>query len=187
MMTETQYYITKPGGHPTGPFSIDQLEDMAADGRLTPKHLYCVEGMAEWLPASRIVDFPDSEQAQPASPPVPAYIPRSVPPSVPRQPAGDKPDTHKSGAITLTILSFLMFPLSIIFALVALVLASRADNCWSAGDESGCLRYAKSAGLWCRITGIIIVLQIFMVVAGAIYVGTVLIPGLEENYRMIIH
>lgn len=186
-MTETQYYITKPGGHPAGPFSIDQLEAMAADGRLTPEHLYCVEGMVEWLPASRIVDFPGSEQAQTASSPVPAYMPRSTPPPTSRQPAGDKPDTHKSGAITLTILSFLLFPLSIIFALVALVQASRADTSWSAGDESACLRYAKSAGLWCRITGIIIVLQIFMVVAGAIYVCTFLIPYLEENYRIIIH
>lgn len=184
-MTETQYYITKPGGRPTGPFSIDELESMAADGRLTAEHLYCVDGMAEWLPASRIVDFPDSEEAQPATPPAPVYVPKREPVKTYQPPTGDKPDTHRTAAITLTVLGFLLFPLSFLFAIIALVQSSRADNAWAVGDDALCRNCAQSAHFWCRVAGALIVLQILAVVAGAIYVGMEIIPSIEESFRTI--
>ena len=71
-MNETSYYITRPGGTPTGPYTLDSLEQMAADGKLEPDFLYCVEGMPEWLPITRIVDLPGTSASLPPLPTVPS-------------------------------------------------------------------------------------------------------------------
>jgi len=192
MTTQTQYYVTKPGGKPTGPYTIDELEKLAAEGKLTEENIYCVEGMSEWLPISRIVDLPQGKDVDvppvPAEPSLPS-VPKvpSVPtgaqtvPSVPQAPTGDKPNTHMTGAFIALVVTFLSFFFSLPLALVALVQACRADSAWTRGDAGECRRLAGSALLWLKMTWGFTILQLLLVIVGAVYVGVYLYPELERE------
>ena len=182
------YYITRPGGKPSGPFTIDELEQKAAAGELTPGHLYCVEGMSEWLPIERIVDLPSRDEpeglvqcpaaevnAEDETPPVPKA---QSEPSVP-VPTGTKPDTHTAGGIILLVISFLMFPLSIPFAIVALVQASRAESAWNLCRPGECAGLAESAGFWVKFTIGSMILQIVLLLALVGGIAARIIPFLE--------
>ena len=181
-MNETSYYITRPGGTPTGPYTLDSLEQMAADGKLEPDFLYCVEGMPEWLPITRIVDLPGTSASLPPLPTVP-YVEQRIPTPPPGAPAGEKPNFHFTSGCVLLVLSFLMFPLTIIFAIVALIQSGRADKAWFAGNVQESRRLADSAGLWVRVSWITVIVQIIAVVAMAIYAGSVLYPCFEQELR----
>lgn len=186
----TPYYITRPGGKPSGPFTIDELEQKAAAGELTPGHLYCVEGMSEWLPIERIVDLPSRDEpegvvqcpaaevnAEEETPPVPKA---QSEPSVP-VPTGTKPDTHTAGGIILLVISFFMFPLSIPFAIVALVQASRAESAWNLCRPGECAGLAESAGFWVKFTVGTMVLQIILFFVFIAYIADRIIPHLENS------
>lgn len=182
-MNETSYYITRPGGTPTGPYTLDSLEQMAADGKLEPDFLYCVEGMPEWLQITRIVDLPGTSSPLPPLPTVPTVpAPEQT---IPTQsaPAGEKPNVRFTSGCILMVLSLIMFPLTLLFAIVVLIQSGRADRAWFAGDVQESRRLADSAELWVRISWITIAVQIIAVVAMAIYAGSVLYPRFEQELR----
>lgn len=193
-MTATQYYITKPGGRPVGPYTIDELESMASKGELTSEHIYCVEGMADWLPISRIVDLPggaapvaeaqvapaDALPRVPSSPAVPAAPVPAMPSAAPSTP---KPDTHMLGSVLSLLAALCLTPFTLPFALIALVQAVRADGAWSSLNLSECQRLAASAGFWVKASIISIVVQVVGVIICAIYVGGVAFPELEEQLK----
>lgn len=162
-MTETQYYIAKPGGKPTGPYTISALEAMAAARELTPEHLYCVEGMPQWLPITRIVDLPGAVPARVILPTVPVQKP-SQPPLVPVYRNEPKPNTHLVGSVVVLVLSFFVFILSLPFAFVTLIQACRADGAWAVGQYEECRRLASSSGFWLMVSVITMVLQILLLV-----------------------
>lgn len=187
-MTQTQYYITTPGGKPVGPYTIDELESLSEKGKLTPEHIYCVEGMTEWLPISRIVDLPAGDAAVSATdaPPLPE-IPVIPPvPGVPAHaeqalPAEQKPNTHVVGAIVALVCSIIIFSFSIPLSVIAIIQAARADNSWTQGKMAECRRLADSAWLWIKITWGFSILQVVLVIAGAIYFGSVLYSDIRQE------
>lgn len=172
-MSETQYYITKPGGRPVGPYTIDALEAMAAARELTPEHLYCVEGMPQWLPITRIVDLSGTSPSRDMLPTVPVQNPAPPPVYAPPRPQCQnepKPNTHLVGSVVVLVLSFFVFFLSLPFAFVSLIQACRADGAWAVGQYEECRRLASSAGFWLMISGIMMALQILLLVGGCLYV-----------------
>lgn len=67
-----QWYAARQGPNGPkkfGPVSIAHLKQAAAAGKLKPDDLLCQEGMAEWIPASAVVQFQASDL--PTLPPVP--------------------------------------------------------------------------------------------------------------------
>ncbi|MBR3925795.1 MAG: DUF4339 domain-containing protein [Akkermansia sp.] len=171
-MTETQYYIAKPGGKPTGPYTISALEAMAAARELTPEHIYCAEGMPQWLPITRIVDLPGAFPSKDILPTVPVQKPSPpplAPPPVPTYRNEPKPNTHLVGGIVVLLFSFMMFILSMPFAIAVLVQAVRAESAWVDRMNDECLRLSISAGFWLKISVITMALQILLLVGGCLY------------------
>ena len=58
-MSETCYYILA-NNEETGPFTIEQLQEMVANKKIPPEILYATPGMADWKPLSTILP-PSSE------------------------------------------------------------------------------------------------------------------------------
>lgn len=177
---------------------------MASKGELTSEHIYCVEGMADWLPISRIVDLPggaapvadaqvppaDALPRVPSSPDVPAApvpaapVPAAPIPAMPSAaPSTPKPDTHMLGSVLSLLAALCLTPFTLPFALIALVQAVRADGAWSSLNLSECQRLAASAGFWVKASIISIVVQVVGVIICAIYVGGVAFPVLEEQLK----
>ena len=48
-----QYFITR-GGEQAGPYTLEQIQKMQADGQLLPSDMAWTEGQADWLPLSQI-------------------------------------------------------------------------------------------------------------------------------------
>lgn len=171
MMGETQYYIAKPGGEPAGPYTLSALESMAAAHELSLEHIYCVKGMPEWLPIARIVDLPGTSPEKDVLPTVPVPnppLPPMAPPPVPVYQSGPKPNTHLIGSIVLLMFSFMVFILTMPFAVAALVQAGRAESAWVDGKNEECRSLSCSAGFWLKISVITVALQIVLVVGGCL-------------------
>jgi hypothetical protein len=66
----TAVYIARDG-QPTGPFSIDQLRTMIAQGSVSVSDLAWYEGAADWLPVAHLLPG-ESTASRPPPPPPPA-------------------------------------------------------------------------------------------------------------------
>src|SRR3954470_23148168 len=98
------YHVGR-NGQQTGPFSLEQLKAMAANGQLLPTDLVWKEGMAGWEPASTLPGVFDAG----AVTVTPAYQPTATPPTVPvaqatvLPPAGTQVENYLVWAILSTI------------------------------------------------------------------------------------
>ncbi len=63
------YFISRPGGKPQGPYPIEKVIAACASGKLTPDLTACVEGSTTWLP---ITALPGVKFAGGAPAPAPA-------------------------------------------------------------------------------------------------------------------
>ena len=66
----TQWHVGR-GGQQSGPFSIEQLREMAARGELSPGDLVWKQGMSDWVDCASVADLlPDARSAArgPSSP-----------------------------------------------------------------------------------------------------------------------
>lgn len=180
MMSETQYYIAKPGGEPAGPYTLSALESMAAAHELSLEHIYCVKGMPEWLPITRIVDLPGAAPANDILSPIPVNNgpPLSPVPPLPTYQNEPKSNTHLAGSIVVLALAFIVFILTIPFAITALVQSIRAEYAWVDRMNAESRRLSSSAGFWVKFSVITIILQILLVVGGCLY----LVAELERGY-----
>lgn len=153
-----QYYITLPGGSPSGPLSLDALKVMASYGGLTPQHLYCENGAAEWRPITELVII---HAATPVIPPVPGGK---------FQPATSaRPTTYLVPSIVLLALSVMIFVLSLIFAVVAVIYAAMAESA-KPHNIALCRRRARVAKIWCIVTGASMGLQVLLLLAVLFFV-----------------
>ena len=67
------------------------------------------------------------------------------------------------------LFSFMMFILSMPFAIAVLVQAVRAESAWVDRMNDECLRLSISAGFWLKISVITMALQILLLVGGCLY------------------
>ena len=167
------YHVGR-NGQQTGPFSIEQLKTMAANGELQPTDLVWKEGMAGWEPASTLPGVfgaaPSAAEVLPQVNPVPLAQATVLPPAP--GPGGPKPNPMAITGMILGILSVTFglcccsgFPFSIaglIFSIIGL-------NQIKANPNQTGKRMAQ-AGLWCSIAGIIIgvILTVFGVATNAV-------------------
>lgn len=161
------YFVGK-NGQQTGPFSVEQLREMAASGQLNGTDLVWREGMAEWQPASTLPGvFPGSPGAVdlPAGNPAPLVQATVLPPL--GGPGGPKTNGMALTGMILGIVSVTVglcccygFPFNIagiVFSLIGMN-QIKADP----ANQTG-LPMAQ-AGLWCSIGSIVI--GILMMVLG---------------------
>src|SRR4051812_29923004 len=79
-----RWYFAR-NGQTFGPFSHEQLRDLARDGRLLPNDMVAYEGANQWVPASTVQGL----FAPAAPPPAAAFTPAAPAPPV-AQPARPK-------------------------------------------------------------------------------------------------
>ncbi|MBQ2380123.1 MAG: DUF4339 domain-containing protein [Akkermansia sp.] len=156
-MTTTRYYITKPGGTPTGPISLDSLRVMAQQGALTPDMLCRAEDADEWKPAGEIVIIHNA----------PVHAPQAC----------AKPDTRLTKSIVLLVLSLVLFPLSFFVAVPAVIFAALAENEYNHMRMNTCLSYAESARLWVNISVVVTAVQLISYIAVLLFVLVIGING----------
>ncbi len=149
MSEPAQYYIAKPGGEPLGPYTLSMLKVMAMERRLTPNHLYCTEGMTEWLPVGKLLES--------AKFPMPALRGARD---------ADLPKTHLTPSIVMLVISAIACTFCLPFSIAAVVQAARANSSYDVVKRQ---TLANSARLWLNISYIVLVLQLVMFLALIIF------------------
>lgn len=149
MPEQAQYYIVKPGGEPLGPFTLTMLKVMSMERRLTPEHLYCTEGMTEWLPVGKLLET--------AKFPITSLVGART---------AEMPKTHLTHSIIMLVVSVLICTLCLPFTITAVVQSARAD---SSQDIDKRRRLADSAFFWLKIAYIVLGLQVAILVGIAIF------------------
>jgi hypothetical protein len=161
------YHVGR-NGQQTGPFSIEQLKTMAANGELLPTDLVWKEGMAGWEPASTLpgVFQAAAVATTPAYPAASATQPAPVAQATVLPPAGVQVENYLVWAILSTICC------CIPFGIPAIVFASQVNSKLALGDVTGAREASRKAKMWCWIAfgaGLLvgIIGTILQVVAGA--------------------
>jgi hypothetical protein len=152
------YHVGR-NGQQTGPFSIEQLKAMAANGELQPTDLVWKEGMAGWEPASTLPGvFSTAPSAidVPQTNPVPLAQATVLPPAP--GPGGPKPNPLALTGMILGIVSIVLvcccygFPFNVA-GIVCSILGMNQIKA-SGGTQPG-MGMAQT-GLWCSIASIAI-------------------------------
>lgn len=69
----SEQYLIAREGEQSGPYTLEQIRQMQADGQLLPSDIAWTEGQEDWLPISQIVDV----AAPPPPPPQASATPKS--------------------------------------------------------------------------------------------------------------
>ncbi len=69
----SKQYLIARGGEQSGPYTLEQIQQMQAAGQLLPSDMAWTEGQADWLPLSQIADC-----ATPPPPPPPLTVAAST-------------------------------------------------------------------------------------------------------------
>lgn len=144
MTTQPRYYITRPGGTPTGPLSLDSLRVMAQQGALSTDMLYCEEGGDEWKPVTEKVIIHHSRVVETPTPHV------------------DKPDTRIVKSIVLLALGLTLCPLTFFPAVPALVYAVLSENAFTSLKYEESIRYSHSARTWVNVSTVVTFIQLLL-------------------------
>lgn len=162
-------YFVGRNGQQTGPFNVEQLKEMAANGQLNGTDLVWREGMAEWQPASSIAGiFPGSSSAAeaPSGNPAP-LVQATVLPPLSGAPVGPRPNGMALTGMILGIVSVTVglcccygFP----FNIAGIVFSVIGMNQIKADPVNQTGRQMALAGLWCSIASV--VFGILMMVLG---------------------
>jgi len=150
------YYINR-NGEQSGPFSLQEIQQQLAEGRIATTDLAWAEGMPQWVTVADILKPAGSPAPQPA--PV-RLTKESTPSSAPFNPvAGVKPPNYLVHAILSTLCCCLPF------GIVAIVFAAQVDSKYAAGDYAGSEEASKKAKMW------FLVALISGLVAGSLWIG----------------
>ncbi len=120
-----------------GPYTMTSLKMMALQRAVTSEHLYCKEGMSEWLPISQLFTKEN------------AWM---LGGSCSGTSAGTS--SHLTASIIVLVVSVTMCIFSLPFAVVAVVQASRAKGAMETDTEKGRL-LAESAYFWLIVSYVI--------------------------------
>jgi hypothetical protein len=152
------YYLGK-NGQQTGPFSIEQLQSMAASGQVAPSDMLWAEGMSEWAPASSIAGIFAAPQSSPVYS-TPGAV-RPMPGAAQTMPApftGGQIPNYLWQSIVCTLCCCLPF------GIAAIVFSTQVNSKLAAGDIAGAQESSRKAKMWCWLAfGIGIVVTIISV------------------------
>lgn len=181
------YFVGK-NGQQTGPFSVEQLREMAANGQLLGTDLVWKDGMSGWEPASTLAGVFSAASGSVDSPavnPVPLAEATVLPPVQPGMPAGPRPNGMALTGMILGIVSVTVglcccygFPFNvagIVFSIIGMN-QIKADPVNQTGKQMA------QTGLWCSIASIVIA-AIMLAVGVAFNVANwdEIKRGLEKN------
>jgi len=121
-----RYYLSIGDGQTYGPYDVQQLRAMQAEGRVPPTAQLCQEGTTSWLPSGQILTG--------GAPPVPASYPAPV--------TGGFTPVSLVGPILVTLFCCL------IGGIISIVYASSANTKGAAGDIAGANAAAKASKTW---------------------------------------
>ncbi|MFT4177686.1 MAG: CD225/dispanin family protein [Luteolibacter sp.] len=167
-----QWYYSKAGTQ-HGPATQAELAAKIASGEVTSTDLAWRDGMADWLPVSKIPEFQAGQAGgeAPASPVESVSTPSPyTPPSASAVPggglsAGQKIPTYLWQSIAVTC--FCCLP----FGIPAIVYAAKVDGLQARGDIAGALAASKSAKTWTIVSFsiglVVMVVYIIAMVIGA--------------------
>ncbi|MFT3990257.1 MAG: CD225/dispanin family protein [Luteolibacter sp.] len=161
-----QWYYSKAGTQ-HGPATQAELAAKIASGEVSPTDLAWKDGMADWLPVSKIAEFQTNQPAVPVATVTPtstpaAPSPYAAPTAVNPVSAGEKIPTYLWQSIVVTC--FCCLP----FGVPAIVYAAKVDGLQARGDIAGALAASKSAKTWSIVSvcAWIVVVIIYAIVIG---------------------
>jgi hypothetical protein len=154
------WYFTRDGKQRLGPFTSEQLRQLAAGGLLESSHMVLKDGSRKWVPAGSIRGlFPS---APPIAAPAPATPLAPTPATI-----ADKPEPHRGVLIlALGVLSFVFPMLVIVFGPLAWQMGSKDVKKMRAGlmDRDG--YEMTQAGRYCGLIASILCIIILLLCAG---------------------
>jgi hypothetical protein len=152
------YHVGR-NGQQTGPFSIEQLKTMAANGELQPTDLVWKEGMAGWEPASTLPGVFTATPGAIETPqvnPVPLAQATVLPPAP--GPGAPKPNPLALTGMILGIVSIVFvcccygFPFNVAGIVCSIIGMNQIKA--TGGTQPG--MGMAQAGLWCSVASIVI-------------------------------
>jgi TM2 domain-containing membrane protein YozV len=103
-----QWHLSRGDGNKYGPYSDEQMKEMAGAGQVVPTDMVWKEGMAEWSPATTIPGlFPDRPPSPPPAPPPDSYRADSGPQRSPGH-GGFIPPANSPNKVACGVLGILL-------------------------------------------------------------------------------
>jgi len=184
MLPGYMWYYSK-NGEQMGPVSQEELFAKTRGGEILPSDLIWREGMADWMPLSRVPEFagqtlPAAISPVASSPSLPAQetggsVPLPQPPAYHGNYTAPRIPTYMWQSVAALLLSAVMMmviclPIGMPFAIVALVYASKVEGLRLQGRLMEAESASKSAKVWMIISyalsGLIIIgLIVVLVIA----------------------
>ena len=149
-----QWYYSKNGSQ-IGPIDQNELLTKISSGEMLQSDLVWREGMADWLPVSKVNELIMTTQSRPAIPSVAnvgngmrtPYAPPATQMQVPAPQGGAEIPNYLWQSIVVTILC--CWP----FGIPAIVFAAKVEGLKSRGDIAGAMAASASAKMWCKVAG----------------------------------
>jgi hypothetical protein len=160
MAGTAKYWVAEPGGQPQGPYDVETLRRLQAEGRVSPSTQLCAEGTTTWTPASSVIGLGSAAAAAAAPPayaPMPGYGPR-----------GGWTGASYLWPILTTIFCCL------IGGIVSIVYTAQANTKGAAGDIGGAEKAKGTAKTW------MIVSLVIGLVANGGYLAAMLAGGFSS-------
>jgi len=143
-----RYWLSNGDGKTYGPYEIDQLRALAAEGRVPPGSNLCAEGGTAWIPATQVLGVMQSPAVAVVAPSVQGTaIPNPV-------------------NIVWPILTILFC--CIPGGVVALIYGINANAKAQRGDAAGAVRDAKTSQTWMIVSAILGVLVIILTIVAEV-------------------
>jgi len=146
-----QWYYSK-GAVQLGPVSEAELKAKIASGEITTSDMVWKDGMADWVPLTRVPELVVTAPAAVQAPPpisgdsASSYIPPVSAPQPGVNYSGQPIPNYLWQSIAVTICCCLPF------GIPAIVYAAKADTLKAQGDLQGALAASKSAKTWVRVS-----------------------------------
>ena len=126
-----RYWLSVGDGKTYGPFELEQIRQMQAEGRVPPMSQLCAEGRQEWVPASQVLGG--------GVPPAPTFVPPATASFA--GPGGFTP-VSLVGPILITVFCCL------IGGIISIVYAANANTKAARGDIQGAMSNARTSKTW---------------------------------------
>lgn len=172
-----QWYYSKSNTQ-LGPVTEDELRAKLSSGEVSQADLIWKEGMADWLPASRVPEFSSRTVPPAMMSPVVSSLENvsSSPYTSPVAPSYPSPAMMGAAVPnylwqSIVVTLFCCLP----FGIVAIVYAAKVDSLRASGDFHGASAASASAKTWCLVSlasaAIPVVLWLIFAIFGMIMAG----------------
>ncbi|MEY3025750.1 MAG: domain 2 [Planctomycetota bacterium] len=153
-----RYWLSIGDGTTYGPFTVEELRTLVAEGRLTASAHLCEENSADWIPAPMVLEgLPPAPVTPPTTPPTsPAGVG-----ATPMLASGRRVSLAASIVATVLTLFFCCLPIGV----VPLVMASRANNFYAVGRVTEGEREERNYRTWMTVTWVLLAIGGILFVA----------------------